>query len=282
MKILLPEIDWNATGGGWSFARNFVSCMADYITPNYDEADIFFLPSASMVSRDVVEAAKEDGKKIVLRCDNVIRNSRNRNTGMSKMKDFADWADLTVFQSRFAEGLLNPYLHNENYKVILNSCDQSVFNDQSRNSDGKTFLYSKHSSDETKNWEMARMTFQRIWEDEQDTKLNLVGRYEGNVEEYNFDFYNGENFQYHGLVSDPVTMANIYKTSDWLIYTYFQDACSNTLIEALCCGMKLEDMYGMSQTGGSPEILTAFKDYGSKYFSLDRMRDEYVEAMEKL
>ena len=88
-------------GGGWSFMGNFAKAMKDNLT-NYEDADIYFVTSASMVERDEVQKAKNDGKKIVLRCDNIIRNSRNRNTGMSRMKDMAEMADLVGLQWKVA------------------------------------------------------------------------------------------------------------------------------------------------------------------------------------
>lgn len=282
MKILLPNYDEKATGGGWSFIANFKKAMSDFITPNYDDADIFFLPSASMVDRATVEQAKHDGKKIVLRCDNIIRNSRNRNTGMTRMKDFADWADLVIFQSKFAEELLNPYLLSENTKVILNSTDESIFNLDNRvYSENPRYLYAKHSSDETKNWEMARVAFQEIFLNDQESVFNIVGRFDI-AEEYNFDFYNNEKYIYMGYAQDATEMAKAYNDSDFFIYTYFNDACSNTLIEALMCGLDIYDPWGMAGTGGTPEILKAYDDFGYEYFRLGRMKQEYKRAMEKL
>ena len=280
MKIYLPNYDKNAIGGGWSFIANFRKAMGDAITDNYAESDIFFLPSASMVSRDDVEQARRDGKKIVIRCDNIIRNSRNRNTGMSRMKDFSDWADLVIFQSNFACDLLNQYLHTENYNVILNSVDEKVFCEGNRTYEQHRYYYGKHSSDETKNWEMARIAYQEIAYQEPTATFNLVGRYD--TAEYNFDFYNNENFKYWGYVTDPAVMANIYRVSDRFIYTYFNDACSNSVIEALCCGVDIFDPYTMAQTGGTPEILKAYSQHGTDYFKLSRMGDEYRQAMGKL
>lgn len=282
MKICLPSYDTQAIGGGWSFISNFIKCMADYIT-DYNNADIYFIPSASMVSRDDVMRAREDGKKIVLRCDNIIRNSRNRNTGMTRMKDFSDVAHLVIFQSEFAEDLLNPYLRTENFKVIHNSVDELIFNEGGRQEHGtKRYLYAKHSSDETKNWEMARVAYQIIHNQDNESLLNLVGRFDGNLEEYNFDFYNGEQYKYWGYVTDPNVMAHIYRQSDTFIYTYFNDACSNTLIEALCCGVDVLDPYGMARTGGTTEIEDMFYQEGAEYFALERMGRDYKEAMARL
>lgn len=280
MKIALPGIDWNAQGGGWSFCRNFIKAMQGNIV-DYNEADIFFIPSASMVSRDDVLRAQEDKKKIVLRCDNIIRNSRNRNTGMSRMKDFSDWADLVIFQSEFAEQLLNPYLKTEQYKVIYNSVDEGIFNDKNRVDGNNRYYYGKHSSDETKNWEMARVAYQQIQEDIPEARLNLVGRFDGNLQEYNFDFYNNEQYRYWGYITDPHVMANIYQQSDYFIYTYFNDACSNSLIEALMCGMQVYDPYHMTETGGTSEIIERFYKRDN-YFTLKRMGDDYKLALARI
>lgn len=274
MKIAVPPYDERAIGGGWSFISNFKRAMGENIT-GYAEADVFLIPSASMVQRADVEQAKADGKKIVLRVDNIIRNSRNRNTGMSRMRDMAVMADLVVFQSRFAFELLDPYLKAEHYTIIHNSVDEAVFNTEGRTEGRCRFLYAKYSSDETKNWEMARSAFQLI--ELEDKSLTLVGRFEANLEQYGFDFYQGEKVSYKGLV-DRVGMAEIYKQSDFLLYSYFNDACSNTLIEALSCGLKIVDCYGMLGTGGAPELMRQEPEY----FKLDRMADEYLAVMEAL
>ena len=279
MKLSLPEYDTSGIGGGWSFIANFIRAMGDSIT-DYESSDIFFIPSASMVSRDEVECAKQDGKKIVLRIDNIIRNSRNRNTGMSRMKDFSDWADLVIFQSKFAEELLNPFLRTENFKIILNSADETIYNTNNRVNGSNRYFYGKHSSDETKNWEMARVAYQQVQENIPEATLNLVGRYDSNLQDYNFDFYNNESYKYWGYITDPQAMANIYKQSDYFVYTYFNDACSNSLIESILCGAMIYDPFGMAQTGGTPEIFK--KASVPKYFELKRMADDYIKAMDRL
>ena len=86
MKIHVANYQPNKIGGGWTFTNYFVSWFGN---TSYDEADVYFIPSASTVERDAVRKAKEDGKKIVLRVDNAIRNSRNRNTGMTRLYDFS-------------------------------------------------------------------------------------------------------------------------------------------------------------------------------------------------
>lgn len=294
MKITLPNYDKSGIGGGWSWISNFNKVMKENITEDYQEADIFLIPSASMVSRDDVLKAKADGKKVVLRCDNIIKNSRNRNTGMTRMKDFAEWADLVIFQSEFAKKLLGNYLFpsgitgSTKIATILNSVDQDIFNTDGRtDSLTRRLLYSKYSSDPTKNWDLARMAFQEYTHP--DKSLTLVGRFDGGLDEYNFDFYQDEVVNYAGLISDPGNMAKVYKSSDVFLFSYFQDACSNTLIEALSCGLQIHDCYGMLNTGGSPEIMEKlgtspvnFMAMDTSYFALPRMGGDYYKEMAKL
>ncbi len=91
--------------------------------------------------------------------------------------------------------------------------------------------------------------------------------------EYNFDFYNGERFRYMG---EQTNMADVYRRNKYFLYTYLNDACSNTLLEARASGCEIVDVYGMLQTGGAPEIM-ACED-----ISLERMIKQYKEEMEKL
>lgn len=277
-KIHIAKYEPNRVGGGWSFARQFADQIKEYLS-DYESADWYFITSPSMVSRDEVKQAQSDGKKILLRLDNIVRNSRNRNTGMSRMYDFAHMADVVIYQSDFARQLLMPFLKVDG-SVILNGCDQSIFNTFGRTeSVNARYLYSRFNRDETKNWEMARTIFQDESVNNEYALLTIVGQFSDEMREYNFDFFNDESYKYLGVISDPVAMANIYRMNDYLIYTYFNDACSNTLIEALSCGCEILDPYDMLLTGGAPEIMTAFEHFGDEYFDIKRVAFQYLEAM---
>lgn len=279
MKIWLANYEPGRIGGGWTFQTHFANAFQDNLS-NYDEADIYFITSASIDERDNVVKAKVDGKKIVLRCDNIIRNSRNRNTGMTRMRDMADMADLVIYQSAFAMELLQGYLNAKNYTVIHNATNLDVFY-PSDNQPRNAYLYAKSSSDETKNWEMARVAFQRITNP--DKTLTIVGRaFDDKVIEYGFDFYMGEKVNYIGELVTMQDMANIYRQSTYLLYSFFNDACSNTLIEALASGLLIHDCYAMSLTGGTPEIKEAYERYGRDYLGLPRMAGEYTEELMRL
>ena len=282
MKIYLANYEPNRIGGGWSFANNFVKSLQDKYTSDYNQADVYFITSASMVSRDDVIKAKTDNKKIVLRVDNVIRNSRNRNTGMSRMKDFASIADLVIYQSEAVKELLEPFLKTYNSTVILNSSDADIYHNKNRTAKENTYLYSRYNRDETKNWEVARDYFTRVTYKEPDSFLYLCGQFSPEMVEYNFDFYADEKYQFLGVITNPNQMADVYRNVDKLIYTYWQDACSNTLIEALLSGCKIDFVDNFFKKGSADEIMFHFKEYGREYFSLDRMNNDYIKNMEKI
>lgn len=285
MKIYIAAYQPGRTGGGWTFTDNLVKAFsrpADMngfvITSDYAEADVYFIPSPSMVQRDEVRKAKDDGKKIVLRIDNAVRNSRNRNTGMSRMKDFAEWADLVIYQSNWARDYLVPFTGVDG-PVILNGVDLDAYHDahDGLNSENN-ILYSRFNRDETKNWEAARYWYSQYQIQHPDAKLHIVGQFSDDLRAGNFDFYNGENYEFYGVL-DQRALAKLYGISS-LLYTYFNDACSNTLIEALASGSPLVGDAYYRKTGGSAQIIRAFQDNGREYLSLDRMGLDYKNVME--
>lgn len=285
MKIYMARLELERIGGGWSFQDNLYNGLKDYITSDYNQADIYFISSPSMVQRDEVWQAKLDGKKIVLRIDNAVRNSRNRNTGMTRMKDFADWADLIIYQSSWAKDYLMSFLGKDGV-VILNGTDIDTFKPGSRPGDPNIVLYSRFNRDETKNFEVARYWFSRFAQNNSDAGLIIVGQFSDEIREANFDFYANERCRYLG-VAPKYEMADIYRQCGKFLYTYFNDACSNTLIEALCSGCEVVGDKYYRKTGGAAEIMAVFENASSfdrarKFFSLERMAMEYKKAMETI
>lgn len=279
MKVYIAAYQPGRVGGGWSFADNLVKGLGDNITTDYDIADIFFIPSPSMVQRDEVQQAKDDGKKIVLRIDNAVRNSRNRNTGMSRMKDFADWADLVVYQSNWARDYLKPFTGVKG-EVILNGVDLNLYSKPHADNAENNILYSRFNRDETKNWEAARYWYSQYQLEHPEAMLHIVGQFSQELRDGNFDFYNNERFRYWGVL-DRQPMAELYNGTS-LLYTYFNDACSNTLIEALVSGCPLVGDYYYRKTGGAEQIIETFVSEEREYFSLERMCSEYKKAMEAI
>lgn len=276
MKIFIAGYDPQRIGGGWGFARNFYKAFRDEVVFDLDQADTYFIPGASMTSREEVQQAKKLGKRIVLRVDNALLPANNRGGGMTHLKDFADWADDVIYQSQWAQEYLGKFLGKFG-TVIINAVDRDVFNPNGRKDSPGVFGYIRSSRHETKGWEPARYYYSRLFASSQAKHLLVVGKFSPDMLEYNFNFYAGEPYTYLGEQPQE-KMPEVYRQIETLIVPYFNDACSNTLIEALCCGCKLYDNLFL-QTGGTPEILEKFAKYGSDYFHLGRMEFDYRAAL---
>lgn len=259
MKLHIANFEPDRTGGGWTFARNF---SKHFPQTEYDQAEIYFICGASQVGYEDVERAKRDGKRIVLRVDNALRNSRNRNSGMPRLKAFSDLADLVVYQSEWAKNFLKPFL-NKDGPVVLNGVDTSIF--KPGNPEDDTYLYVRSSRDEGKQWIMAW-----YWFVNHPGTLEIVGKFSKENLQYNFDFFNQEKYRFMGEQED---MPSVYARNRYFLYTYLNDACSNTLLEARVSGCEIIDVYGMLKTGGAPEIMDC------EDISLERMAKEYVSIL---
>lgn len=269
MLVHLANYEPDRTGGGWTAARylyNGLGCVG------YDEAECYFITSPSMVSHDDVLKAKADGKMIVLRLDNALRPSRNRNTGMTRMKAFCELADLVIYQSEWAKRFLYPYTKKDG-SVILNGVDTNRFNKDNRFSESDTYLYARSSRDEGKQWINTWYWFVEQSANNPNSRLEIVGKFSRENMEYNFDFYNGEKFIFMGEQSN---MVDIYKRNENFLYSFVNDACSNTLLEAIASGCNIVDVYGALSTGGAPEIMNCAD------ISVDRMIKQYKEVIDGL
>lgn len=267
VKIFIPNFDPDRLGGGWTFCRNLSAGLGDNFTTNYDDATHFLIAGPSMVERVDVVRAKQDGLKVITRLDNALRPSRNRNTGMTRMRDFCELADLVIYQSEWAKKFLMPFTKTDG-AVILNGVDTKRFNPESRNDADDSYLYVRSSRDEGKGWINAW-----YWFVNNPGQLEIVGKFSSENLEYNFDFYNGERYRFLGEQKD---MAPVYARNKYFLYSYWMDACSNTLLEAKASGCEIIDVHGALLTGGAPEIM-ACKD-----ISVERMLREYKQCLQAI
>lgn len=262
MNVHLLNYEPDRVGGGWSAARNLYTKF----NSTYEDAEAVLITGPTMASHDQVEKAKSDGKKIVLRADNAVRDSRNRGTGMSRLKAFCDLADLVIYQSNWAREFLYPWTQKDG-AVVLNGVDTDKYNPEG--TEEEKYLYVRSSRDEGKMWIAA--WYYMVHREE---PLEIVGPFSDENLEWKFDFhYKPNRIFYSGQHKD---MAPVYKRNKYFLYTYLNDACSNTLLEARASGMEIVDVYGMLSTGGAPEIM-ACED-----ISMGRMLREYQEAINVL
>ena len=258
MKVNLLNESKQGLGGGWSFKRNLekgLQQIGHEIVADPFQADIVLLPAVTMAGWAIMEALKAAKKKIIVRLDNVPRNSRNRNTGTSRLQGFAKMADEVIWQCNWARYYLRDFIGREGV-ICHNGVDTEVFNSNGPKIDfgnrDNVYLYSRFNRDETKQWELAWYKFQLIYRDNHDAKLILVGNFSPETVEYNFDFFRGEKVEYRGVIETPEEMARVMRGCKYLMATYFNDCYSNTYQEALACGMELHEP---SMSGGTPELI---------------------------
>ena len=282
MKIYIPQKAKEGIGGGWTFTRNLVKALRDKVefVNGFMSGDIYFISGCTLAQRDEVKEAKRQGKKIVLRIDNVPRNSRNRNTSTSRLYDFAQLADVIVYQSEWARQWIKPFIKKDGV-VILNGADPEIFKpegDKIEKQGKPQWLYSRHNRDETKRWEQAWYFFQKSFYKNPDIHLWIVGQFSDNNREYNFDFFGGaeKRYKFFNVVKDQREMAKLYRSADLLYLPYFMDACSNTVIEARLSG--LEVVFDREMGGGTREIMEA----SLEELTLKSMGEKYLKVFEEL
>ncbi|KKN71705.1 hypothetical protein LCGC14_0417710 [marine sediment metagenome] len=259
MQVTILSDRPDGLGGGWSWANNF----SDGIKGYEPSEDIFIIPSASMVGRDEVEKIKGKGK-IVLRVDNWLKDSRNRGTGMTRMKDYARLADVVVYQSQWAMDFISPYLPKKEHEyVVLNGSDPEKFrpggNMFEKRGKNDRCLYVRQNRDDSKQPHMAFYEYQQIrnesLEKNIEMELWIVGRFGPESVEWNFDLEDAP-VKYLGQIPYE-KMGDVYRACDWFLYSYYNDACSNCLNEAMMCELNIHDCGGMLSTGGAKEQMVA-------------------------
>jgi len=276
MKIYISQkARENTCGGGWTFTKNFIKALKDKIefVDKLEECDILFIPGPTLEERKTLETAKSLGKKIVFRIDNLPRNSKNRNTGTSRLYDFSQLADVIVYQSEWARKTIMPFVKKDGV-VILNGADDSIFKKNGnviKKNGSPQYLYIRSSRDELKRWEKAWYDFMEIYFQNPGVHLWIAGNFSSENVEYNFDLYGGaeRRYKYWGMIEDRGFLATLFRSADTLLLPYYHDCCSNIAIEARQCGIKI--VYDEQEGGGTKEIMKAdieeltLRGIGEKY-----------------
>lgn len=286
MKISIPIDSQQGLGGGFTFARNLEKGLTQIgveVVKDPLASDIAIICGVTMISKETFAELKERGIKTVVRIDNVPRNSRNRGTGTNRLRSFAQKADGVVWQGFWAKNYLYDFIDRDGV-ILHNGIDLDIFTPVGDSFPiGKpkqnVYLYSRFSRDETKMWEVAWYQYQMIQRNNKDAKLIIIGKFSDDLRNYDFDFFRGEDFDYLGVIENPMELAKLYRSAGYLMATYFNDAFSNTYLEALACGTQL---YEPNRSGGVTEMLDLWERNGRGYFSLERMARDYKKYFETL
>lgn len=278
MKIYNPSISKQQLGGGHTFRRTLETALAGQVqfVDNLHLADVLFISGVTLVDKNEVYNAKRSGKKIILRVDNMPRKSRNqRMSPHERMKEYAQMATHVVYQSEWAQKWIGSYLGITG-EIIYNAADESIFYPHGfSQTDYKTYLIMQYNRDENKRITEAFDLFTQEWLQNNKNKLKIIGNFSPELVAANFDFFRGENVEYHGILDNPLAIANVMRNCDTLIYPTYSDACPNTVIESLMCGLDvLHTGWPVIQ-----EIMKLWDEKGREYFSLKRLADDYLALL---
>lgn len=284
LKIYISNISRVSIGGGYSWLRNFKKGLQGKVefVNNWQDSDIVFIFSVTAMDKTEIHEAKKAGKKIVMRCDNIPRKSRNkRQHPAQRLREFGDMADLVIYQSKWAEEYAG-YFGGEGI-IILNGVDTKIFNIEGRKkNDPYTYGYINFNDNPNKRFDEALYLYDmewRIFADKPILKIagNVPSLYRDNPE-YNWDIPSEAKVEYVGILNTPEQVANYLKGIDVLLYPSFAEACPNTVLEALACGSVIK---GINKTGGTTEII---EDYiqRNRVKTIEEMCDEYLSELNKL
>lgn len=272
MLVYIPNNSEQTIGGGWTFLRNIKRGLGDRVqwAHNWQEADLVFIASASMVDANEIEEAVKAGKPIVFRVDNVPKKSRNKRGRIyDKMKRFGELAEHVIYQSQWAKEYAG-WLVNQDEKssVIYNGVDDTVFHptDEPRLVKNR-YLFVQYNRDENKRYPEAFYHYHMIWRKNPDATLTVVGNFSPELIDAGFDFFGKEPVTYIPPISDVYTLADIFRDHDILLFPAFADASPNTVLEARASGLSIECV---NEVGGTKELLNPDLD-----ISLERMCNEY-------
>lgn len=284
MHIHISNQSKQSLGGGFIFLQNLIagSVGKAKFVDNWKDAHAILIGSVTMTTRQEIEEPKSHKKKIILRIDNMPKDSRNRGTAFSRMKDFAKMADVIVFQSYWAKDYVGSWLQHEHKvnikssRVIYNGVDTRYFyhKDDPRTR-GETYLYTTYNTDENKRFPEAAYDFHLRHRTAKRSgsplpKLKLVGNFGKDLPQYKFDFFDGENITYSPPISDRQLMADTFRSCQYLYFPAFADASPNTVSEAIACGCKV---LLPNPIGGTMEVLEQFT---KKIITIEEMADEYL------
>ena len=234
-----------------------------------------FIAGATICDRETIEDAVENNKKIILRVDNILEDSKNRNTGMPRLIEFAKYADVIVYQSEWAKRLLKPICGDG--IVIYNGVDTNIFYPRKENKDWDNIriFYSRWGRGEGKNFNVVQYFWREYNLEKRDDTLVIVGKFGDESLKINhpFEFHNDEDYEYHGVIQDQNKLADILRSCDVALLPYAFDAMSNSQLEAQSCGLPIIYM----GNGGAKETV----DFGVE-LNFDKSAIEIVNESIKL
>ena len=281
LKIYIANNSTQTIGGGWTFLSNFKKGAAGKVqfVADWKLCDIYLIMSCSAADRGEVASAKQAGKKIVLRVDNIPKRSRNKKNPADSLRMFGAMADEVVYQSEWAKQYAG-WITKRRGVVIYNGVDYEHFYFKDNPKDRpERYLYVSYNTDENKRWPEAAYDFHMRFRDNPEIEIWLVGTFGKQTGELlinDFDFFAGEQYRYIEPVADREALADIMRQCKYFYFPAYNDASPNSLAEAIACGC---EPLLINPSGGSQEVYDLFR---SRTYSIQTMADKYLAIFNSL
>jgi len=280
MKVFIPNDSKGiGIGGGWTFRKNLIKYAPFKIVDNPEEADVCLICGVTMITGQTFNRLVSLNKKIVIRLDGIPEPWRNPRIDIGhRLQEWCELADGIIYQSKFTHDIIGRALKLDELEtpqtIIYNGADTEIFKPDGETvalPSGKKILSVMWRQDPNKRWDEVLMRFRLHSIDNPNDMLVLVGDFPNS--DYDFGFIFNEKYTAFGK-ADEIGMAKIMRSCDEFWFPSFADACPNTLIEAINCGLKPKYI---TEVGGSIEIarLSTSPKYGIKYLSAERMAKDY-------
>jgi len=293
IKVYIANSSKTAIGGGWTFIRNLKKGLRNKVefVDNFKECDIFFIFGVTAVDKNEFHEAHRLNKKIILRCDNIPRKSRNRRQSpVERLKEFGNKADMIIYQSKWCKEYAGYFIDNKNEIIINNGVNRNIFNSNGRNSDKLTYLYINYNDNPNKRFDEALYWFDMEWRKNNDLKLLIAGQVPKiyiEHPEYNWDLTGNGKVEYQGILTTPESIAKLMKRCDYILYPSFAEAYPNTLLEAISCGVYPKYI---NPIGGAMEVFNNCnvpirlndEEVNIKVKTIEEMSNKYLEIFNKI
>lgn len=302
MKIYIPNNSKTAIGGGFRFLENLRKGLEGKVkvVDRWQDADIVFVFSVTTMDKGEIYEAKKAGKKLVLRCDNIPKKSRNKRCSpVERLTEFGALADLVVYQSEWCKMYAGYFIKNENEVIINNGVDTKIFNTEGRNSDGNTYLYINYNDNPNKRFDEALYWFDLEWRKNNNAHLIIAGnapRVYLEQPDANWDLPVPARVDFEDVCHTPESVADLMRRCDFLLYPSAMEAYPNTLLEAMACGVKplcINEIGGSIEAYMDSNIVISYCDDCGKIYTeeesnnfkvktIQEMADEYILNFNKL
>ena len=275
MKVhILFELKEGPWGGGNQFLKSLKQYLQSVNVYENDvhRADVILLNSYQYVNEAAKVKLKHRDKLFVHRIDGPIRLYNRESDQRDLVTNIANHliAEATIFQSRWSK--------NENHRlglkknrfetVITNAPDPMIFNRQGKEvfpADRKMRLIAASWSS---NWNKGFKVYQ--WLDEH---LDF--------DKYEMIFVGNSPIRFKNIIHKPplnsVELASGLKKNDVFIFASPMEACSNSLLEALHCGLPVI----ATNSSSNPELVTkggeVFDHPGEIPELLDKIASRYAD-----